>query len=100
MSYAEAVSPACTVEGCRKCSGEECDACIGEPRKPGARCLRHDAVERHNAHPKIPRTLTPTLPLERPIERIEVSFDDPEACARVFERIAMLIRAHGSLFIG
>lgn len=103
MSYVEHVSPAlpaCTVENCKKCSGEECEACAREPKRPGAKCLRHDAVERHRGIPTTPRTMTPTLPIERPIDLVKVEFADREGVAKVFERVAQLIRTHGSILIG
>lgn len=99
----EAVSPAlpaCTIYGCKKCSGEECEACVNEPKRPGARCVRHDAVERHRGVPATARTMTPTLPLERPIDFIKVDFADREEVAKTFERIAALIRTHGSILLG
>lgn len=103
MSYVDRVSPAlpaCTLPDCKKCSGEECEACTREPKRVGARCLRHDAVERHRGAPTTPRTLTPTLPLERPVELVKVEFADREGVAAVFERVAHLIRTRGSIVIG
>lgn len=82
---------------CPLCSGELCGACPGQ-----LGCAHdpvHDVVERHQGVPRLSiamaRTMTPTLPLARPLLglRIEIDCTNAEHLADLLATAGEIVRA-------